>query len=241
MQPPSQPQPPQAAITPQQAAIRTLRDRYEAGDIPVEVFKQALDALLEARDADECQEIIRALPVSHAEKLKALDLPATVAVPASLVPAAPAKRRGMLVMLLGELNRGKRRWALAEHTTGLMALGEMNLDLTSATLPRRASLHLFGMLGEITVRVPRSVAVRVHSLVLLGEANALGEGSGGIFAMGNAESHGPDAASDGAPEPTAYLDIYAFMGLGEITIKQADAPAVSIAEAPPAAMLPQPS
>jgi hypothetical protein len=239
-------QPPQSLtpqpITPQQAAIRAVRERYERGDIPFEVFKQALDDLLEARDEDECQAIMRALPVSAADKLKALDLPATVTPLAATTPAMPARRTGWLVMLMGELKRTKRRWRLAERTNCLLLMGEVRLDLSMATLPRQGVLRLFGLMGQMTVYVPRNVAVRVRSMVLLGEANALGESTGGIFAMGHAESHGPESEPDTSQEqPVAYLDIYSFLGMGEVTIKQVDAPAVTIAETARAAgMLPQP-
>ncbi|HEV7126627.1 MAG TPA: LiaF domain-containing protein [Ktedonobacterales bacterium] len=240
MQPPQSlsPQP----VTPQQAAIRAVRERYERGDLSFDAFKQALDDLLEARDEDECQAIMRALPVSPADKLKALDLPVTVTPVPTALPALPAKRSGWLVMLMGELKRTKRRWRLAERTNCLLVMGEVRLDLSMATLPHQGVLRLFGLMGEMTVYVPRNVAVRVRSCVLLGEANALGESTGGICAMGHAESHGPESEPDTSQEPpVAYLDINAFLCMGEITVKQVDTPAVTIAETSRAAgMLPQP-
>lgn len=230
--PPAQPE----RLTPQQQAIRRVRDRYERGELVFETFKQALDDLLAAKTPDECQMILDALPTSeHAHALQALDgamavsKPAASATPASV--AASGSRIGWLVMLMGELRRTKRRWRLAPVTNCLLVMGEVKLDLNLATLPKSGVLNLYGLMGAITVYVPKSVRVRVRGLTLLGETTALDEGSGGIFAMAHADSHDMDAPTPGAPEPVADLTINGFMALGEIKIVQTDAPPVRVSEA----------
>ena len=58
-----------------------LRERYERGEIEFESFQRGLDALLLARDADECQAIMNglpALPVNKLDQLDALSHPSSV-------------------------------------------------------------------------------------------------------------------------------------------------------------------
>jgi hypothetical protein len=215
-----QPQPP--APLAQHEAIREVRDRYERGEFPVEVFKRALDALLEARSPEECRAVIESLPPSPARALEALDA-------AARPPAAPAlavPRTRWMVMILGELKRTKRPWKLGQHTTCVALVGETRLDLSLATLPARGVLRIFALLGEVKVTVPRGVAVRVRSVVLLGETTALGEHAAGIVAVGHADSR-DDVAGGAAEPPVAELEIEVVMGLGEVKVVQVDAPALA--------------
>lgn len=221
-------------LTPQQQAIRTVRDRYERGELSFEVFKQALDDLLTAKSAEECQAILETLPTpEHARALQALEGGMAAARPAAPVApvVAPGQHTSWLFMLMGELRRTQRRWRLAPHTNCLLAMGEVKLDLNLATLPPAGVLNLFGLMGSMTVYVPKSVRVRVHAVTLLGEAKVLGEGSGGILAMGHADSAEFDDPQSGAPEPTADLTIRAFMCMGEIKVVQTDMPPARVSEA----------
>lgn len=220
--PPAQPE----RLTPQQQAIRSVRDRYERGEIAFDAFKQALDDLLVAKTPEECRMILDALPTpDHARALQALDGAMAVATSAPQVPAPVATsgpRTGWLFMLMGELRRTQRRWRLAPVTNCLLMMGEVKLDLNLATIPQRGVLNLYGLMGSMTIYVPRNVRVRVRALTLLGEATALGENSGGILAMGHADSDEfAEPAPDGT-EPMADLTIRAFMCMGEIKVVQTD-------------------
>lgn len=232
-----QPQPAQPErLTPQQEAIRTVRDRYERGEIAFDAFKQALDDLLAAKTPEDCQMILDALPTpDHVRALQALDGAMAAPRPAAQPPVPAAtesgQRTGWLLMLMGELKRTTRRWRLAPRTNCLLLMGEVKLDLNLATLPRQGVLNLFGMMGEMTIFVPRSVRVRVRATTLLGEAKALGEGSAGILAMTHADSHEGEDPAPSAPEPVSDLVINAFMCMGEIKVIQTDVPPVRVSEA----------
>lgn len=233
MQPPAaQPE----RLTPQQQAIRTVRERYERGEIAFDAFKQALDDLLVAKTPEECQMILDALPTpDHARALQALDGAMAVTKPATEAPApvpvASGQRTGWLFMLMGELKRTKRRWRLAPRTNCLLVMGEVTLDLNLAMLPPRGVLNLYGLMGSMTIYVPKTVRVRVRAMTLLGEANALGESSGGILAMGHADNDDYTDPASGAPAPTTDLTIRAFMCMGEIKVVQTDLPPVRVKEA----------
>src|SRR5262249_10239590 len=122
----------------QQAAIQEVRTRYERGELSFEEFKRALDAVVLAQDADECQAILHALPkATHATGLAALDPPAPP-VPAPLVEAQ-GKR---IVAFMGQVKKLRRAWRLAPNTHTVAFMGEVDLDLNLADLPPQAKLRI---------------------------------------------------------------------------------------------------
>ena len=144
-------QPSQPSATPQQEAMRVLRERYERGEIEFETFQRGLDALLLARDADECQAIMNGLPSLPVNKLDALDAlsrpsPST----ASTATPAPLRRSGQpkrLLAFFSEVKRVQRAWKLDPDTTGGAIFGEMKLDLNLAALPPHATMTLSAIFG----------------------------------------------------------------------------------------------
>jgi cell wall-active antibiotic response 4TMS protein YvqF len=175
----------------QQAAIQEVRVRYERGELSFDDFKRALDALMLARDADECQAVLRALPASsHATALAALDPPALPAVSAPLV-------------------EGQRKRIVA-------FMGEVQLDLNLAELPPQVNMQLSVIMGSVILYVPPSARVTVRSTVLLGEANALGENTNGVVAFGH-EQHDP---ADAAPRADIEIEAFILMGSVKVVLAE---------------------
>ena len=189
----------QPAITPQQAAIEEARTRYERGDFSFDRFEYAINALLQAQTPEECQAIVKELPASP---ITALDRPSAPAAPApSNLP-----RQVRMVNIIGELKRTRRPWKLGQHTSVIMGLGELKLDLSLADIPPEGLLEVSALIGEAKIYVPRSIHVTVRQFTLIGECKALGEERAGIFALLHEEdfpAEGPDAAS--APHLTIHM------------------------------------
>ncbi len=228
----------QPALTPQQEAIREVRARYERGEISFERFEYGLNALLAAQTPAECQAILEELPAASANPLDALVVQ-PAAPPAQPAPKLPG--RSWLVLVLGELQKLKRPWRLGRHTTALMGVGELSLDLSLASMPPHSVLNVYCLIGEATLYVPSSAHVSVRALTLLGEARAFDESREGVFAyLSEEEFPAQGASSASAPR----LEIRAFMLIGELTVKQVDAPVVTLREVkdqktPPALAQPQ--
>ncbi len=222
----------QPALTPQQQAIREVRARYEGGDLSFDRFEYGLNALLQAKSPDECQAILDELPATPPTPLDAL-----AETPAPPKPKLP--RRRWIVGLLGEFNRLRRPWRMGEHTNAVLLIGELNLDLSIATLPPQGVLNVFMLIGETNLYVPDSVHVSVRVFTLLGEVTAFGESRGGIFTLMSEEEF--PAQVPGASTP--HLEIHVFTLIGEINVKQVNAPVITVSKAkeqaaPP--VLPQP-
>ncbi len=219
-------------LTLQQAAIQDIRGRYERGELPFDAFHRAMDALLLAETDGECRAILAELRPSP---LAALEPPSASAKPVTVTPkpapAPPAPSRAptpvqsggawkMMLACVGEVNRLRRPWKLTERFLGVALVGEMKLDLSLAALPRTGEMRIVAVVGSVTVYVPRSVRVRVHSISLVGEVSAFGEKSAGILNFGHEES---------APEPSgapaeSELDITVAAIVGEVRVVQVDGP-----------------
>lgn len=198
-------------LTPQQEALRTVRDRYERGAIEYDTFRDAFEALLKTEDPAECQRILDELPTAAPKDvLAALDRTATSVVPVRPAgPRLPQHRR--FFTLMGEINRTKHPWKMGEHTTGVALMGEINLDLTLAALPERGVLNVSLMMGEVRIIVPDNVSVTVHAFTFMGETRALNEHAAGIFAV---------AHDDDERDAPHHLDIHVFCLMGEIRIQR---------------------
>jgi hypothetical protein len=225
-------QPP--ALTPQQQAIREARARYERGDISFDRFEYALNALLAAQTPEECRAIIEELPSAPVNPLDAL----TAQPAAPPAPKLPGRR--WLIGLIGEFKRLKRPWRMGQHTTAVMGIGELELDMSLATMPPHSVLNVYALIGETKLYVPSSVRVSVRSFALIGGTHAFGESREGIVSYLNEDGF-PEQGN--LPASAPHLEIRAFMLIGEVTIKQVDAPVITLGEvkdqaAPP--MLPQP-
>ena len=222
----------QPALTPQQQAIREVRTRYERGDLSFDRFEYGLNALLQAKNPDECQAILAELPATSPTPLDAL----------ASAPAPPKQKlphRRWLVSLIGEFNRLRRPWRMGEHTNAVLLIGELNLDMSIATLPPQGVLSVFMLIGEVNLYVPDSVSVSVRTFTLLGETNAFGESRAGIFTLMSEEEFPAQAPGESTPR----LKIHVFTLIGEINVKQVNAPVITVSKvegqaAPPA--LPQP-
>jgi predicted membrane protein len=211
-----QQQPP--TLTQQQQAIQELRRRYEQGEISFDVFELALDALLQAREPEEYQSIVRHLPESP---LKALDIPQYVPVQ----PAMQMPRTNWLVNVIGELKRTKHPWQLAEDTRAVMLIGEMALDLSIATLPPQGVLEIYMGIGELTITVPHDIYVSVQAAFAIGEVKIANEKREGIFCITHDEIRPTGVGSSVGNVP--HLEIRVSGLIGEVKIKQVATPAIS--------------
>jgi len=212
-----QPQPP--ALSPQQEAIRQVRERYEQGDLTFDRFEYALNALLQAQTPEECQAIVRELPASPVSALDVLS--SQPAMPA--MPSASGRTRWW-VAFMGGIQRLSRPWKMAEQTIGVMIMGGIEADLSLAALPRQGTIRLFVLMGGAKLFVPRSVDVSVQSFVLMGGVNALGESNGGIISFSHEESHALRASPTAA---VSQLEIQVFGCCGGVEVIQVDSPVVT--------------
>src|SRR5215469_14896158 len=121
----------------QQDALLEIRSRYERGEISFDDYRRAFDQIMRAEDAGQCTVVVQALPHSPLSVLDALDRRAT--------PAAPVARAGTrwLVSIIGEMNRLRRPWRMGAQTNTLSLIGEVNLDLSLAEIPRNGVLRVF--------------------------------------------------------------------------------------------------
>jgi hypothetical protein len=210
----------QPALTPQQQAIQEVRRRYEHGEIPFDVFESALDALLQAKEPEEYESIVRHLPESP---VKALDIPQNAAV--QQIPAMQMPQTSWLVNVIGELKRTKRPWKLAEDTRAIMVIGEMALDLSIAELPQRGVLDIFMGLGEVTIFVPRNIYVSVRTALAIGEVKIGSEKRDGFFCFTQEDIQPTsiDPNDDFVPQ----LEIHVSGLMGEVKIKPVDTPVIA--------------
>lgn len=213
-------------VVAQRAAIQEARARYERGEISVDVFRAALDAITEAPDVGTCEAIIAEMPHSPLAVLAALEPAPQPAAPAPVVTQTSGAGRGVsrIVAFMGETKRAGRPWTLAPDAHIGCMMGEVRVDLRSAKLPPQATLHVSVTMGETRIIVPRGVRVTARTRVIMGEANVLGESIAGLVASGE-EEHEP---SPGAP--LAELEIHARVIMGELKIVLADSSDISIAE-----------
>src|SRR5262245_14082845 len=112
----------------QRVAIQELRTRFERGGLPIETFRETLDALVWARDPNECQSLMRQLPNAPLDVLKALE-------PASVVMVTPVHyphRR--IVAFMSSVKKLRRAWRLAPLTRVVAFMGDVQLDLSKADL-----------------------------------------------------------------------------------------------------------
>lgn len=220
MQPSQSSQSSQPSATPQQEAMRVLRERYERGEIAFETFQRGLDALLMARNADECQAIMNGLPMLPLSKLAQLD---ALSQPSSApAPFRQSGRPKRLVAFFSEVKRVQRAWRLDPETTGGAIFGEMKLDLNIAALPPHATMTLSAVFGQVTIYVPTTARVRVRASAFMGEVNIFGESSGGIFVSDEVTSEG--TSPDHPEAATIDLDVRAVFG--EVKIIQGENPSL---------------
>lgn len=207
-------QPP--ALTPQQAGIQEARTRYERGILTFEQFEYAVNALLQAQSTEECLAIIKELPTAAATS--ALHAPAQPAA-----PAAPPPER--IVAAVGELKRVRRPWSLSQHTSVLMWLGQVKLDLSLATLPPNGILDVFVPVGEAIIYVPNEVDVTVHAFALIGEVKVMGEERNGIFVALKQEEF---PAQGVPPDPAPHLEIRLRTIMGSVKVKRVNGPVLAL-------------
>lgn len=209
----------------QRAAIQGARDRYERGDISVEEFKSALDAITEAPDVGSVQAIIAELPTRPHSALAALD-PAPPTPVAARTPALTTSGRGVkrISAFMGETRRAGKPWTLAPKSLVSCTMGEVLVDLRQAKLPPQGHIRVNVVMGETRILVPRGVRVSARTRVIMGEATTLGENIAGLVASGE-EEHEPLTG-----EPTAELVIDASVIMGELKIVLVDQSSASISE-----------
>ena len=211
-----QPQPP--ALTPQQEAIRQVRQRYEQGDLSFDRFEYALNALLQAQTPEECQAIVQELPSSPISALDAFS--SQPAMPA--MSSTPTRTRWW-VAFMGGVQRMSRPWKMAEQTVGIAVMGGIEVDLSLAALPQHGVIRLYTMMGGAKLYVPRSVDVSVQSFVMLGGVTALGESNGGIISFSHEESQALRTSASSVP----LLEIQVFGLMGGVEVVQVDGPVVT--------------
>jgi hypothetical protein len=194
-----------ALLTAQRVAIQDLRTRFERGEVPIETFRETLDALVLARDPDECQSLITRLPIAPLSVLSALES----ASMAQVTPVYYPHRR--IFAFMGSVKKLRRAWRLAPLTRVVALMGDVQLDLSKAELPPRARVRVYSIMGSVRILAPKDVHVIVRSMTQLGEVNALGESVSGVMASGH-EEYEPET------EGGAQVEIEAFALMGNVTV-----------------------
>jgi Cell wall-active antibiotics response 4TMS YvqF len=200
-----------ALLTAQRVAIQDLRTRFERGELPIESFRETLDALVLARDPDECQSLMSQLPVAPLSILSALE-PASVVM---VTPVSYPHRR--IVAFMSSVKKMRRAWRLAPLTRVVAFMGDVQLDLSKADLPPQARVRVYSIMGSVRILAPKDVHVIVRSTALLGDVNALGESVSGVAAWGH-EEHEPELEMEAAPA-RAEVEIEAFTLMGNVHVK----------------------
>ena len=200
-----------ALLAAQRVAIQDLRTRFERGELPIETFRETLDALVLARDPDECQSLMSQLPAAPLSILSALE-PASAVL---ITPVSYPHRR--IVAFMSSVKKMRRAWRLAPLTRVVAFMGDVQLDLSKADLPPQARVRVYSIMGSVRILVPKDVYVVVRSTALLGDVNALGESVSGVAAWGH-EEHEP-ALEEEAMEARAEVEIEAFTLMGNVHVK----------------------
>jgi hypothetical protein len=235
-------------VVAQRAAIQEVRRRYERGELSLDAFHRALDALVLTESADECQAVLRAIASSSATRIPMASLAALDPAPPEPArrdraadPMDAAMEYERIDAILGNTHKTRHPWRLARHTLARSILGDLKLDLTRATLPAYATLDVTVVLGSALIYVPRAMRVRVDSHLVLGEVKALGETVGGIMAASHVE-HAPPPESALAPgaaqarraleasQTAPQIDIVVHNIAGSVKIVLVDRPVVSFGE-----------
>ena len=200
-----------ALLAAQRVAIQDLRTRFERGELPIETFRETLDALVLARDPDECQSLMSQLPTAPLSILSALE-PASVLL---VTPVSYPHRR--IVAFMSAVKKMRRAWRLAPLTRVVAFMGDVQLDLSKADLPPQARMRVYSIMGSVRILAPKDVHVIVRSTALLGDVNALGESVSGVAAWGH-EEHEPALEAE-AMEARAEVEIEAFTLMGNVHVK----------------------
>lgn len=200
--------------TPQQQVMRALHSRYERGELRFEDFESALDRAIAAKTSEECWAVLQELPPLPTQALQAQEAP--------FKPAVQLSPTQWIVSLLGEVKRIRHPWKVAAQTTIFLGAGEVELDLSMATLPPGGTLQVYMLVGEVKIYVPRSLHVTVSTTAVLGASSALGQKTKGFFAHSSSQSTAQDTPYTTAP----YLDIQAHILLGEVRVVQVDEPVI---------------
>lgn len=210
------------AIAAQQAAVQEARGRYERGELTYDTFRRALDALVLARDAGECQVILDALPTSPRIALSALDAPP----PPAPTSAAPLDQE-RITAFMSQVKKMRRPWKVGVSTQALAFMGELKLDLRMAELPPHATLQVTAFMGSATIYVPRSLPVTVRTTVVMGDVQSFGEGVSGVIASGHDE-HLP-SGGPGLTMPRLDIVVRCYMGNVRVVLTDGQ-PSASVSE-----------
>lgn len=123
------------------------------------------------------------------------------------------KSRGKHSLIVGELHRGGEAWYV-EDTNIAHGIGEIQLDLTNAVIPNKEIFFCInGMIGEVTIYIPRDLPLKAFCRVKVGEITVLDQNVNGISRTIDLET--PEYSSS-----ERKLSITASMKIGEITIRR---------------------
>jgi hypothetical protein len=200
-----------ALLAAQRTAIQNLRTRFERGELPIETFRETLDALVLARDPDECQSLMRQLPAAPLDVLKALEPASSLLI----TPISYPHRR--IVAFMSSVKKLRRPWRLAPLTRVVAFMGDVQLDLSKADLPTQARIRVYSIMGSVRILAPKDVHVVVRSTALFGDVNALGESVSGVAAWGH-EEHEPSLEAEPV-DARAQIEIEAFTLMGNVHVK----------------------
>jgi len=154
--------------TTRQKAIDALCEHFASDVLSLEDFERRVDSAHKAESLDDIRKLLADLPSG--------DLPVRqedVASPAieraqASVPAHRVKERGLMVALLGGVDR-KGRWIPARQNYAVAVMGGVNLDFREALLPPGVTeVWIFTAMGGAEIVVPPGLAVESDGIAILG-------------------------------------------------------------------------
>ncbi|HLY31630.1 MAG TPA: LiaF domain-containing protein [Ktedonobacterales bacterium] len=209
----------------QRQAIDDVRARYIHGAISFEEFERALDAVVHAQTAQECQAILNDPPVAPNALLNVLDRPFAISMPGVSTPSSvPNSVPQQILAIMGQTKKTRRAWTLAPTSETLALMGEVQLDLRQAALPAQGRMRLRVIMGTTIILIPSNVQVTVHARGWLSGMYLLGEQHNGVVTFGEAQHFPADETA------LAHLDIEVFTLMGNVQIKLANGSMLSIGE-----------
>jgi hypothetical protein len=134
-----------------EGAVAQLREHSVAGRLTLEELSDRVERAYAARTAGELAVV-------------------TADLPAATTAAAPAPRaRRWTIALIGDVKR-TGRWRLADRTTALLGIGDLELDLRGAVIDDpEPTITVAALIGDVKIVVPEGVAVEVSGFVVIGD------------------------------------------------------------------------
>lgn len=135
-----------------QVAIRRIQDALNREVIPFEELDERFDATYRAGTRSELEAVVSDLPAPPA--------------PIPRAPGHPVPRNN--TSLIGDLKVGGWVEVRGDLTYGTL-IGDVTIDLSSATMPEEVEITVWGLIGDTTVILPDGARAAQEGFVAIGD------------------------------------------------------------------------